>query len=74
MLRSSGTRVALGITVLALASRRSALEAVSRLLARLGAERDLVQVARRADALLPQAPPSGPDASIVTSHDGTPTG
>jgi lipopolysaccharide/colanic/teichoic acid biosynthesis glycosyltransferase len=52
----------LAVTALALLSRRSALDAVSRQLAKLRAPADLVRVALRTEELLPAAPPSHGDA------------
>ncbi|MCB1738100.1 MAG: sugar transferase, partial [Gammaproteobacteria bacterium] len=53
------------LTVVAIASRPSALHKVSGMLANMGAEPDLVRVAMRKDALTPQPPPGSDE---VVSH------
>ena len=55
------------ITALALISRKRALESVSKLLSRLGADADLIRVANRADPLIPTPPPGAAD--IVYSRE-----
>lgn len=55
----------LGMTVLALVSRKKALLAVSRTLAQLGAPADLVEISLRESPLRP-APPPGADHIVVT--------
>jgi|APLak6261670569_1056079.scaffolds.fasta_scaffold05750_2 lipopolysaccharide/colanic/teichoic acid biosynthesis glycosyltransferase len=58
------------LTALAIISRKSALVRVNRLLKKLGASQELLQIAARATPLVPMPPPGG--TRIVTSRDGNP--
>lgn len=58
------------LTALAIVSRQRALGRVTRLLKKLGASQELLQIAARATPLVPMPPPGG--TRIVTSRDGNP--
>jgi len=57
----------IGLTVLAIVSRERALAAVSRDLETRGAPAELVEIARRRQALVPHPPPGA--SSVVQSRD-----
>jgi lipopolysaccharide/colanic/teichoic acid biosynthesis glycosyltransferase len=57
------------LTFLAAASRRSSLEGVQKLLARLGAPPELISLASRTEPLVPMPPPGA--SRVVTSRDGS---
>jgi lipopolysaccharide/colanic/teichoic acid biosynthesis glycosyltransferase len=58
------------LTLVAIASRSSALSAVQNMVRRFGAPADLVDLAGRTRPLVPRPPPGG--TKIVTSRDGNP--
>jgi lipopolysaccharide/colanic/teichoic acid biosynthesis glycosyltransferase len=60
----------IALTLLAVVSRRRALQGVQRVLRGLGADATLLRLAARREALVPMPPPGG--AKIVTSRDGNP--
>jgi lipopolysaccharide/colanic/teichoic acid biosynthesis glycosyltransferase len=60
----------IGLTLVAVVSRAKALDGVQRILAGLGAERSLLDLAARQRPLTPMPPPGG--LKVVTSRDGNP--
>ncbi|TAK42804.1 MAG: sugar transferase [Betaproteobacteria bacterium] len=60
----------IALTAVAIVSRRRALRGVQRILAQLGAERRLLEIAERAKPLEPMPPPGA--TKLVTSRDGNP--
>jgi lipopolysaccharide/colanic/teichoic acid biosynthesis glycosyltransferase len=57
------------LTVVAIISKQKALDCVCRILANLGASKDLINLAGRKEALLPMPPPGS--SFVVTSRDGS---
>ena len=58
------------LTAVAILSREKALAGVQNILQELGAPQELLQIASRAEPLIPMPPPGG--TKIVTSRDGNP--
>jgi lipopolysaccharide/colanic/teichoic acid biosynthesis glycosyltransferase len=60
----------IGLTAVAIASRRRALMGVQSLLRKLGADQELLEIAARETPLVPRPPPGA--TKLVTSRDGNP--